>query len=122
MRFTSGGTDGPRFDVEAYGLDGNNVYGALLSARSASAAAEAFYGAGWRVRKSTSTDFEVEHTYAELELAAGDSVRFSGSVLPWRINDLLYAFGAIRLEYQLELYDQDGDLIATAIRRSRAAR
>ncbi|MFI9163391.1 hypothetical protein [Kitasatospora aureofaciens] len=108
MQFTSGGTDGPRFDQDGYDLDlGNNVYGFLPSAVSALDIAQAFYAAGWRVRKSSWTEFEVEHTYAELELFPETPVRFGGVVVPERIDDLLSAFSALGLSYTVELYDQD---------------
>lgn len=110
MKFTSGGTEGPRFDQNGYGLDlGNNVCGFLLSAVSAPDAAHAFYAAGWRVRKSSWTEFEVEHTYAELELFSETPVRFRGVVVPGRIHELLSALSALGLSYTVELEDQDGD-------------
>nr|BFD95951.1 hypothetical protein KitaXyl93_73110 [Kitasatospora sp. Xyl93] len=108
MQFTSGGTHGPRFDEAGYDLGlGNNVYGFLPSAASALDVAQAFHAAGWRVRMSSWTDFEVEHTYAELELFPERPVRFGGVVVPERIDDLLSAFAALGLSFTVELYDQD---------------
>ncbi|MFD5463081.1 hypothetical protein ACFWIQ_09680 [Kitasatospora sp. NPDC127059] len=109
MQFTSGGTDGPRFDQDGYDLDlGNNVGGFLHSALSAPDVAQAFYAAGWRVRKSSWTEFEVEHAYAELELFPATPVRFRGVVVPERIDELLSAFTTLGLSYTVELEDQDG--------------
>ena len=117
MEFTSGGTDGPRFDFEACDIDGSNAYGSLLTVSDALSAARAFHEAGWRVRKSSWTDFQVEHTFAEIELRGEggdeDSVDFSGCVAPDRIDDLLAAFVAISPSYHLEIYDEFNDLVAT---------
>jgi hypothetical protein len=108
MQFTSGGSDGPRFDAEAHGLDpdlGNNVGGLLISAESAEHVAQALYGAGWRVRRSSWAEFEVENTYAELELYPSSGVRFRGIVAPERLDDLLSAFAALGLSCRVELDD-----------------
>ncbi|MFI9329363.1 hypothetical protein ACIGZJ_17685 [Kitasatospora sp. NPDC052868] len=111
MQFTSGGTHGPRFDVDGYDLRlGNNVYGFLPSAVSALRTAQAFHTAGWRVRMSNWTDYEVEHTYAELELCPDTPVRFAGVVVPAQVDDLLSAFAALGLSYTVELYDQDDNV------------
>jgi hypothetical protein len=111
MRFTSGGTDGPRFvpDGPRFVPDGDmsNVYGLLPSARSARDVAESFYGAGWRVRMSSETEFEVENTYAELDLYPQDPVLFSGIVVPERIETFLSALTALGLRYEVELYGTD---------------
>lgn len=115
MEFTSGGTRGPRFDSGTCDRTadlGNNVYGSLPSAQNALHAAQGFHRAGWRVRKSGWTDFEVETTYAQLELTAHEPVLFSGIVVLERIEDLLSAFAAIGLRHRTELYDEDGELIA----------
>jgi hypothetical protein len=104
MRFTSGGTDGPRFVPDG---DMSNVYGLLPSARSARDVAESFYGAGWRVRMSSETEFEVENTYAELDLYPQDPVLFSGIVVPERIETFLSALTALGLRYEVELYGTD---------------
>ncbi|MFE2724178.1 hypothetical protein [Kitasatospora sp. NPDC059327] len=110
MQFTSDGTEGPRFDQNGYDLDlGNNVYGFLPSAVSALDIAQSFFAAGWRVRRSSWTEFEVQHTCAELELFSEKPVRFGGVVVPERIDDLLSAFTALGLSYTVELYDQDGN-------------
>ncbi|MGW4804994.1 hypothetical protein [Kitasatospora sp. NPDC004272] len=87
MDFTSGGTDGPRLDaaaLERIGL-GDNVWGFLPGAADARSAAEAFYRAGWRVRRSASDEYRVECAYAELTLAPGAPVSFGGFVDPERM-------------------------------------
>jgi hypothetical protein len=112
MDFTSGGTDGPRFAADEYDLGlGNNVGGSLPSVASAERAAHAFHAAGWRVRKSSWTEFEVEHTFAELELFPATPVRFRGVVVPERIDDLLSALAALGFSYLVELDDEDDELI-----------
>lgn len=109
MKFTSGGTDGPRFDQDGYDLDlGDNVGGFLPTAVSAPDAAHAFYAAGWRVHKSSWTDFEVEHTYAQPELFPETPVRFRGVVVPERLHELLSTFSALGLSCTVEPEDPDG--------------
>ncbi|WP_034272195.1 hypothetical protein [Actinospica robiniae] len=114
MEFTSGGTDGPLFDFEACDIDGPNAYGSLLAVADALSVAQAFHEAGWRVRKSSWTDFQVQHTFAEIELRGGGEgpVGFSGCVAPDRVDDLLAAFAALSPSYNLEIYDEVGDLVA----------
>jgi hypothetical protein len=67
--------------------------------------AEAFYAAGWRVRKSGWTEFEVGHTYAEIELRASMPVQFRGIIVPARIEDLLAVFAELGLAFNVELGD-----------------
>ncbi|HWG26318.1 hypothetical protein [Actinospica sp.] len=118
MPFTSGGTDGPCFDADANGLDphldlSDNVRGSLPSADSAQHVAEAFHAAGWRVRKSSWTEFEVENTYAQLELRPSRPVHFRGVIVPQRIDDLLAVFAALGLTFIVELDDWNGSDTAT---------
>lgn len=116
MHFTSGGTDGPRFDSDGNGFGpdlGDNVWGSLPSAQSAQHVAEAFYAAGWRVRTSSWTEFGVENTYAELELRPSTPVRFRGTVVPERIEDLLSVLDELGLTFNIELRDEDGNELAT---------
>jgi hypothetical protein len=104
MQFTSGGTEGPRLDTAAAELLdlGNNVYGSFPSATSARQVAEAFYAAGWRVRTSSDTEYEVEHTFAELELLSLEPVTFAGFVDPARIDVLLAALTTLGLAFEVE--------------------
>jgi hypothetical protein len=107
MGFTSGGTGGPRFTRDERGeFDEDNVHGFLPSAGSAEGVAAALRGAGWRVRKCSWTEFEAEHTYAELTVMPGDPVIFSGIVVPERVDDLLAAFAGVGLRYVVELSDR----------------
>ncbi|MFJ9695665.1 hypothetical protein [Kitasatospora sp. NPDC101183] len=110
MDFTSDGTYGPRLDAAALAhLDlGNNVWGSLAGTTDAHRVAGSFFGAGWRVRRSSWTEFEVENTFAELELCPGDPVHFSGFVDPDRLMHLLDALNGLRLSYSVEFEDRQG--------------
>ena len=57
--------------------------------------------------------FEVENTYAELELRPSTPVHFRGIVVPERIDDLLAVFEALGLPFSVELGDWDGGDLAT---------
>lgn len=71
-------------------------------------AAEFFHCAGWRVRRSSWTEFEVENACAELELCPGEPVFFRGFVDPDRITDLLDALNRLRLSFSVEFEDREG--------------
>ncbi|MFG2267332.1 hypothetical protein [Streptomyces sp. NPDC048720] len=109
MDFTSGGTDGPRLDVAAVAqLDlGNSVFGSVTGTASAQSAAELFFRAGWRVRRSSWIGFQVENECAELELTPLDPVVFSGFVDPDHITDLLAALNAMGLTFTVEFEDRE---------------
>ncbi|MER7582263.1 hypothetical protein [Kitasatospora sp. NPDC097691] len=110
MDFTSGGTDGPRLDAAAMAqLDlGNNVWGSLTGTTSAQSAAELFFRAGWRVRRSSWTEFQVENESAELELMPLEPVVFSGFVDPDRITDLLASLNGMGVSFNVEFEDLEG--------------
>ncbi|MFJ8045953.1 hypothetical protein ACIRBX_36120 [Kitasatospora sp. NPDC096147] len=110
MDFTSGGTDGPRLDAaaEARLALGDNVWGSLPGTGDARTAAELFSRAGWRVRRSSRTEFQVENESAELELLPLEPVVFSGFVDPDRIADLLAALSGMGLAFSVEFEDPDG--------------
>ncbi|MFC8723405.1 hypothetical protein [Kitasatospora sp. NPDC057198] len=107
MDFTSGGTDGPRLDaaaLERIGL-GDNVWGFLPGAADAPGAAEAFFRAGWRVRRSSRDGFQVECACAELTLAPGAPVSFGGFVDPGRVAELTAALERTGLAFDVECED-----------------
>ncbi|MER7848096.1 hypothetical protein ABTZ03_29605 [Kitasatospora sp. NPDC096077] len=110
MDFTSGGTAGPRLDTAALARLhlGTNIWGSLPGAAGAQHAAELFHRAGWRVRRSSWTEFEVENAYAELELTPLQPVLVTGFVDPDRLTDLLAALRATGLSYRLEYEDPEG--------------
>lgn len=106
MEITSGGTDGPRLGAEL-SRAANNVYGRVLDDRSLEELARAFVSAGWRARKSSHVEYEVEHTWARLELfrdADGTTV-FSGVVASDRRALLAGTFGGPGLNVR---FDEDG--------------
>ncbi|MFF4244878.1 hypothetical protein ACFYY2_10440 [Streptomyces sp. NPDC001822] len=110
MDFTSGGTDGPRLDAAALALSdlGHNVLGSLTGTADAHGAAELFVRAGWRVRRSSWTEFQVENECAELELIPCDPVLISGFVDPDRITVLLAALRRMGFTFSVEFEDREG--------------
>ncbi|XVU21986.1 hypothetical protein ACQPZJ_32580 [Actinoplanes sp. CA-054009] len=108
MEITSGGTAGPRLSDEVAVLD-DNVYGTLSGAPSARSMAELFVAAGWRVRASSWTGFEVEREWARVELRPqDDAVMVSGVVDPDRLAELGNAFAGLGLGYSIELWNPEG--------------
>lgn len=87
---------------------GNNVSGSLPSATSTHAVARAFGSSGWRIRKSSWTEYEVEHTFAELQLLPLEPVTFRGFVDPDRIEMLLDYLTTMGMSYLIELERPDG--------------
>lgn len=67
-----------------------------------------FYSAGWRVRLSSWTEFEVETAFAELALMPFSPVTFSGFVDPDRGAALLAALKEMGLSFIVEFEDNDG--------------
>ncbi|MEV6105679.1 hypothetical protein AB0M28_13325 [Streptomyces sp. NPDC051940] len=112
MDFTSGGTPGPQLDEQAVAAleveVGNHVCGSLTSVTDAHLAAEVFYAGGWSVRRSGWDEFEVEHTFAQLEILPLSPVVFSGFVDSARIEDLLAALDSLGLPWTVEHENQDG--------------
>ncbi|MFG2907402.1 hypothetical protein ACGF13_20340 [Kitasatospora sp. NPDC048286] len=114
MDFSTPGTDGPRPDAAAVARAvaraelADNVWGSLFSAVDAQRAAARFHSAGWRVRRSSRTEFEVESAFAELRLLPLEPVTFSGFVDPDRIDALLAALEAMGLSFDVEFTDADG--------------
>ena len=108
MEITSGGTPGPRLADEWASLD-NNVYGALPGTPPVSQLAEAFVSAGWRARKSSWSDFEVEREWVRLEVMqeSPDNAIFSGVMDSTRVDDLGAAFSELGLHYSIELWNED---------------
>ena len=110
MDFTSGRAVGPRLDNDAlaHGDLRNNVWGTLLTATGPRQAAELFRAAGWAVRRSSWTEFEAEHTFAQLEVLPTDPVTFSGFVDPDRVGVLLQALATMGTPYSIEYEDPEG--------------
>jgi len=108
MEITSGGTAGPRLADQWASLD-NNVYGSLPGAPPVERLAQDFAAAGWRARKSSWTDFQVEREWVRIELlqeSPGEAI-FSGVVDPARAEELAAALAGFGLRYSLEVWDED---------------
>jgi hypothetical protein len=108
MEITSGGTPGPRLADEWGSLD-NNVHGALPATPPVSQLARVFVAAGWRARKSSWSDFEVEREWVCIELmqeSPGNAI-FSGVIDPTRVDELAAAFRQLGLHYSIELWNED---------------
>ncbi|MEW1688335.1 hypothetical protein ACIQOF_25260 [Streptomyces sp. NPDC091265] len=110
MDFTTSGTGGPGLDAAARAQAGrgNNIWGSLTATAGPPHAAEVFHSAGWAVRRSSWTEFEVESAFAELELMPADPVLFSGFVDPDRLTVLLVALKELGMPFTLEFEDNDG--------------
>lgn len=102
VEITSGGTPGPRLDEAFHGLD-NNVHGRVFDI-SLDDLALLFARTGWRVRRSSWTDYEVEREWVELELELDSTgcVLFAGVIDPARVGDLAAAFAEFGLECAIE--------------------
>ncbi|MFF5897600.1 hypothetical protein ACFY8O_16915 [Streptomyces argenteolus] len=110
MDFTSGTSGGPRLDAAALAQAdlGTNMWGSLTSATEAQQVAEEFHAAGWSVRRSSWTTFEITCACAEFELIPSDPVLFSGFVDPDRIAVLLSALRDMGMRFTVEFEDGEG--------------
>jgi hypothetical protein len=108
VEITSGGTPGPRLADEWASLD-NNVYGSLPAAPPVESLAQAFVTAGWRARKSSWTEFEVEREWVciELQQESPDHALFGGVVNPARLEELAATLRGLGLRYSIELWNED---------------
>ncbi|MFH9611088.1 hypothetical protein [Streptomyces sp. NPDC017448] len=91
----------------------NNVCGALTEAPGASLVAERFIGAGWRSRSGSSWEsYEVETGWCRIEVdpTDGDTL-LNGVVDPHRFEELAALLTRFGLQFSLELYDDDGELL-----------
>jgi hypothetical protein len=91
--------------------DGNNVYGFLPDGGTPEAAARRFAAAGWEIRKSSWTEYEVATGWCELELFDHDGLTFAGAVRPDRVDDLAAVLRDLGFAFTLELYDDHGVLL-----------
>lgn len=94
MEITSGGTEGPRLDSELASRD-TNVYGLVLGDHSPEELARIFARAGWRARKSSRDEYEVERTWAQLRFFPdGDGAAvFAGIADLARLTDTFTGLG-----------------------------
>jgi hypothetical protein len=95
VEITSGGTGGPELDEAYWGVP-NNFYARLTGHPPLGEVAEAFYRAGWNVRKAAWDEYEIAHTWAELLLIPPGLV--SGTVAPGRRDHMLELLRDLGLE------------------------
>lgn len=111
----SGGTPGPRLTADLAALD-NNVYGQLhgFSDAGLEALAHSFVRLGWRARRSSWDEFETECAWCSINMfESGGVVTFAGVVDPGRVAELAAAIGSLGYGYEIELYDQAGEMTRT---------
>lgn len=103
MEITSGGTEGPRLDSVLASRD-TNVYGLVLGDHSPEELARTFARAGWRARKSSRDEYEVEHTWAQLRFFSdGDGAAvFAGTVEPADLTRLTGTFTSLGLSVRID--------------------
>lgn len=113
VEITSGGTTGPELDTTFQDRD-NNAYGSVLGETTPQSLARMFVNDGWRARKSSWTEFEVEHEWAQLELfpyREDGGLTFAGFVDPVRVDELAALLRRFGLRGSIELYGDDQTLL-----------
>lgn len=106
VNIDSGGTGGPQPDEALFVMvDRSNVYGDLPGDTGPLQIARRFVAAGWSARAAADHEYEVAHTWAELELfgIAPSHHMFSGIVYPDRMADLAAMFDQLGLAYSFEV-------------------
>lgn len=90
----------------------NNLYGTILNVKSKKILADMFAARGWRVRKSTWTDFEVRTNWSELTIENEDHIPLINGVIdPTMFDDLRQLLNSFGVGYSIELYDNERTLI-----------
>ncbi|MEV5613794.1 hypothetical protein [Streptomyces sp. NPDC052225] len=91
----------------------NNVSGVAQACQDASPVAAAFVRAGWSSRSSSWHGYEVETSWARLELdpTAEREVLLNGVIDPHRLDDLATLLSRFGLRFTLELCDDDNALL-----------
>jgi hypothetical protein len=107
MEITSGGTAGPRL-ASVFAVRDNNVYGSLSGDMRPEDLARTFLSGGWRVRKSSWMEFEVQHEWVRIELFQYENrLMFAGFVDPARVEELAHILQDFGLSYSIELWSED---------------
>lgn len=92
----------------------NNVYGFLHNASDLESVTRSFAQLEWKTRMSAWDEYEVSCSWCELNLFdSGAKPKFAGMVEPDRVDDLADVLRSLDLDYEMELYDADGELIRT---------
>ncbi|MEV6769205.1 hypothetical protein AB0N05_11320 [Nocardia sp. NPDC051030] len=89
----------------------NNVYGKVESAPRPATLGRNFAESGWKVRKSSITDYEIECGWAAIEFACDGEVAvisFAGVVEPNRVPELIAVLSGMGAFSTIELYGSDG--------------
>ena len=115
MSMTSGGTPDPHLTAELAASD-NNVYGVIHNAAGLESLAHAFARLGWSARRSADGEYEVECSWCQVNLFdSGGMANFGGVVEPTRVDELTDTFRSLDVDYEIELYDAQGQLIRTIL-------
>lgn len=94
----------------------NNVYGFMHNASDLESLAHAFAQLGWSARRSAEGEYEVECSWCQVNLFdSGGMPTFGGVVEPTRVNELADIFGSLNIDYEIELYDVQGELLRTIL-------
>lgn len=112
MEITSGGTGGPALDL-LWAEIGNNVCGVLRGGADPEDVAHLFVGIDWRARQASWTAYEVENTWAQLEIDRDSEgvTLMSGVMDPERFEHLAGVLEELGLRYSLELMSEDNQLM-----------
>jgi len=92
--------------------DQNNLYGTISNVESKKALADMFGACGWRVRKSTWTDFEVGTDWSEITIESEEhNPLINGVIDPAMFDDFRHLLNSFGVRYSLELYNDEKTLI-----------
>ncbi|MFB9336492.1 hypothetical protein [Actinoplanes octamycinicus] len=94
----------------------NNVYGFMHNVSDLESLARAFARSRWRVRRSALDEYEVECSWCQVNLFdSGGMPKFAGVVEPASADKLADTFRSLDVDYEIELYDVDGELVRTIL-------
>lgn len=95
----------------------DNVCGSVDGDVTPEAVASFFATAGWSVRKSSWTEYQVRHAFAEIEFFRHDNVTgFHGVVEPDQVRALAGTFADLGLACSIELYEPGGRTLVCELR------
>ncbi|GGQ73495.1 hypothetical protein [Couchioplanes azureus] len=111
MSMTSGGAPGSHLAAELGAMD-NNIYGFMHNASDLESLARTFARLGWQARRSAEGEYEVECWWCQVNLFdSGGMPKFAGVVEPTRVDELADIFRSLDVDYEIELYDVEGELV-----------